>query len=127
MSPYAVDFADLASRIAAACAEAIEHDRVTDLPDDSLGQALASLVRLYAAKAQLGGLPPAFGRNSGIAITDVAIGCTAMMEAADLSLFDLGAWQSLSGVGRRILPRDAPLDPRGGARGNVNHLPGKPP
>jgi hypothetical protein len=109
------EFADLASRISAACAEAIEFDRVLEMPEDSLGQALSSLIRLYAAKAQLGKLPPAFGRNSGIAVTDVAIGCTAMMEAADLSLFDLGAWQSLAGVGRRIQPRFAP-----GYRGNVN-------
>jgi hypothetical protein len=109
----AEEFADLAMRIAASCAEAIEAGRVSALPDDSLGQALASLIRLYAAKAQEGALPPAFGRNSGIAITDVAIGCTAMMEAADLSLFDLGAWQSMSGVGRRIAP-SAP------SRGDVN-------
>ena len=121
MSQYEAEFADLASRISAACAEAIEADRVMELPEDSLGQALASLIRLYAAKAQLGALPPAFGRNSGIAITDVAIGCTAMMEAADLSLFDLGAWQSLSGVGRRIAPSAPP------ARGNVNDpFPGRP-
>ncbi len=98
------EFAELASLISAACAEAIEAEQVMELPDDSLGQALASLIRLYAAMAQLGALPPAFGRNSGIAVTDVAIGCTAMMEAADLSLFDLGAWQSLAGVGRRIAP-----------------------
>ena len=107
------EFAELASNIAAACAEAIEAGAVADLPDESLGQALASLIRLYAAKAQEGALPPAFGRNSGIAVTDVAIGCTAMMEATDLSLFDLGAWQSMAGVGRRIAP-SAP------ARGNVN-------
>ena len=107
------EFAELASSIAAACAEAIEAGATADLPDESLGQALASLIRLYAAKAQDGALPPAFGRNSGIAVTDVAIGCTAMMEATNLSLFDLGAWQSMAGVGRRIAP-SAP------GRGNVN-------
>lgn len=111
------EFAELASNIAAACAEAIEAGAVADLPDESLGQALASLIRLYAAKAQEGALPPAFGRNSGIAVTDVAIGCTAMMEATNLSLFDLGAWQSMAGVGRRIAP-SAPG--RGPGRGNVN-------
>ena len=108
----AARFAELASDISAACAEAIEAGRVEAMPDESLGQALASLIRLYAAKAQLGGLPPAFGRNSGIAVTDVAIGCTAMMEAANISLFDLGAWQSMAGVGRRIAPS--------GGHGNIN-------
>jgi hypothetical protein len=38
------------------------------------------------------------------------------MEAADLSLFDLGAWQSMAGVGRRIAPA-MPM------RGNVNEAP----
>ena len=117
MSRSEDDFSDLASRLAAACAEAIEADRVTDIPDESIGQAFASLIRLYAAKAQLGLLPPVFGRNAGLAVTDVAIGCTAMMEAADISLFDLGAWQSLAGIGRRI----APSQPRGAFdRGHVN-------
>jgi hypothetical protein len=109
------DFVDLASRLAAACAEAIEGERVLDIPNDSIGQAFASLISLYAAKAQLGELPPVFGRNAALAVTDVAIGCTAMMEAADISLFDLGAWQSMAGVGRRIQPNDG--------RGNVNGPP----
>ena len=118
MSRYDADFADLCSRIAAVCAEAIEADRIADLPDDSLGQALASLIRIYAAKAQSGALPPFFGRNTNLAVTDVAIGCTAMMEAVNLSLFDLGAWQSLSGVGRRNAPSH---DAYAQGRGNVNH------
>ncbi len=117
---HSEDFGEIASRMAAACAEAIEEDRVADVPDGSLGQALSSLIRLYAAKAQLGMLPPVFGRNSGLAVTDVAIGCTAMMEAADISLFDLGAWQSMAGVGRRIAPADG-RGPYG--RGNVNDSP----
>jgi hypothetical protein len=108
------DFAEIASRMAAACAESIEYDRVADVPDDSIGQVFSSLLRLYAAKAQMGMLPPVFGRNSALAVTDVAIGCTAMMEAADISLFDLGAWQSMAGVGRRIAPSDG--------RGNVNDV-----
>jgi hypothetical protein len=39
-----------------------------------------------------------------------------MMEVADLSLFDLGAWQSMAGVGRRIAPA-MPM------RGNINEPP----
>ena len=61
------------------------------VPDESIGQAMASLVRLYAAKAQAGHLPPVFGRNSALAVTDAAIACTAMMEAADISLFQVSA------------------------------------
>lgn len=94
------DFASLASRIAAACAEAIEHDRLDSIPDDSLGQVIGAAIRLYAAKAQMGNTPRPFGRNSGVTVTDVAISCTALMEGVGLELFELGAWQTMSGIGR---------------------------
>ena len=93
-------FAALASEIAAACAEAIESDRLDDVPDDSLGQIIGAAIRLYAAKAQRSDAPPPFARNSGVTITDVAIGCTALMEGVGLQVFELGAWQSMSGLGR---------------------------
>lgn len=93
-------FPDLASDIAAACAEAIEGSRLDDIPDDSLGQLFGAVVRLYAAKAQLGPAPKPFARNSGVTVTDVAIACTALLEGAGIEVFELGAWQSMSGIGR---------------------------
>jgi hypothetical protein len=93
-------FAALASDIAAAIADAIEQERLDDIPDDSLGQAFGAIVRLYAAKAQLGEAPRPFGRNSGVTVTDVAIGCTALLESVGLEVFELGAWQAMSGIGR---------------------------
>ena len=93
--------AELASDIAALFATIIEEDKLTDVPDDSLGQLFASVVRLYAAKAQVGNPPRPFARNSGITATDVMIGCTAMLEGVNVPLFDLGLWQSWSTVGKR--------------------------
>jgi hypothetical protein len=98
--------AELASDIAAVFAETIEEDRLGDIPDDSLGQLFASVVRLYAAKAQIGNPPRPFARNSGIAPQDVMIGATAMLEGVNVPLFDLALWQSWSTVGRRV-PEDA--------------------
>jgi hypothetical protein len=98
-------FPELASDIAAACAEAIEANRLDEIPNDSLGQAFGAIVRLYAAKAQMGNAPRPFGRNS-VTVTDVAIGCTALLEGAGIEVFELGAWQSMSGIGR--------LTPHGG-------------
>jgi hypothetical protein len=99
-SPSASSFAALASEVAAACADAIEQHKLTDIPDDSLGQIIGAALRLYAAKAQEGNAPLPYGRNSGVTITDVAIGCTALMEGVGLQVFELGAWQSMAGIGR---------------------------
>ena len=93
--------AELASDIAARFAEAIEANRLDDIPDDSLGQLFASVVRAYAAKAQADGAPRPFARNSGVTATDVMIGCTAMLEGVGLQLFELGLWQAWSRVGKR--------------------------
>ena len=94
------DFVTLASELAAACAIAIETERLEDIPDDSLGQVIGAAIRVYAAKAQNGTSRLPFGRNSGVTVTDVAIACTALLEGVNLQVFELGAWQSMSGVGR---------------------------
>jgi hypothetical protein len=93
-------FSGLASDIAAACAEAIETNRLSDIPDDSLGQIIGAAIRVYAAKAQMGQVGRPFGRNSGVTVTDVAISCTALLDGVGLEVFELGAWQSMSGIGR---------------------------
>ena len=97
---------ELASDIAASFAETIEADRMDDVANESLGQLFASVVRLYAAKAQIGNPPRPFARNSGITPTDVMISATAMLEGVNVPLFDLALWQSWSTVGKR-LPEDA--------------------
>ena len=97
----AASFEALASDISALCADAIERDQLDDIPDDSLGQVFASVVRLFAAKAQAGPAPRPFGRNSGVTPTDVVIGCSAMLDAAGLAVFELGAWQAMSRIGRQ--------------------------
>lgn len=97
----ATSFVSLASELSARCLEAIDADRVCDIPNEHLGQAFASIVRVFAAKAQVGEAVRPFGRNSGVTVTDVAIGCTAMLQAVNLALFELGAWQSMTNVGHK--------------------------
>ena len=97
-------FSASASEIAAACAQAIEQDQLDDVPDDALGQLMASVVRLYAAQVQEGTTPHPFARNAGVTPTDVAISCTAMLQGVNLEVFELGAWQQLSGLGRLDFP-----------------------
>lgn len=101
----AARFAELASEVAALCAETFEADAVdgnalATIPNDSLGQLLASVVRVYAAKAQSGPAPYPFARNSSVTPTDVMIGCTAMLDGLGLNVFELGMWQDMSGIGK---------------------------
>ena len=84
--------------LSARCLEAVEHGRLDEIPNDQLGQMFATIVRVYAAKAQNGEAVVPFGRNSGVTVTDVAIGCTAMMDGIGLALFELGAWQAMTSV-----------------------------
>ena len=93
-------FAALAGELAARMAEAVDERALGRVPDEALGQIFASLIRVFAAKAQEGPTPRPFARNSGIAITDVAICCTALMDSVGLSSFELGAWQNMSGLGK---------------------------
>ena len=96
-------FAELASELAAICAEAFEAEEsnaLASIPNDSLGQILASIIRVYAAKAQSGPAPYPFSRNSSVTPTDVMIGCTAMLDGLGLNVFELGMWQDMSGIGK---------------------------
>src|SRR6185312_4080225 len=93
-------FAELASEVAGRMAEAVDERALERIPDEALGQIFGSLVRVFAAKSQEGRTPRPFARNSGIAITDVAICCTALMDSVGLSSFELGAWQTMSGLGK---------------------------
>ena len=101
----ALRFAELASEIAALSAETFEADALDGealaaIPDDSIGQLLASVIRIYAAKAQSGPAPYPFARNSSVTPTDVMIGCTAMLDGLGLNVFELGMWQDMSGIGK---------------------------
>lgn len=113
----AAKFAELASEVAALCAETFEDDAaegnaLSSIPDDSLGQLLASVIRIYAAKAQSGPAPYPFARNSSVTPTDVMIGCTAMLDGLGLNVFELGMWQDMSGIGK--LEAEAKKRARGG-------------
>jgi hypothetical protein len=100
------DFAELARELAGRMVEAVDDRALERIPDEALGQIFGSLIRVFAAKTQAGRTPRPFARNSGIAITDVAICCTALMDSVGLSSFELGAWQTMSGLGK--------LEPNGG-------------
>jgi hypothetical protein len=98
-----LSFSELANELSARCLDAIENDRLQNIPNEQVGQMLATIFRVYAAKAQGGESIVPFGREDGVSATDVAIGCTAMMDAVGLQLFELGAWQTMTNVRPRMI------------------------
>jgi hypothetical protein len=83
--------------------EALKAERLDEVPDDSLGQLFASVLRLYAAKIERGALMRCFPRGSGVTATDALIGCTAILQAQDISIFNLNHWQSMTTIGKHPL------------------------
>jgi hypothetical protein len=93
--------AELALELSGLMLEAVDENRLADIPDDALSQVLAASVRAYGAKCQNGDAPPPFASNIGITVTDVMINCTAMLEAVNSLVFELGLWQSWTSLGKR--------------------------
>jgi hypothetical protein len=93
---------ELVNAIDALMGEALKEERLDDVPDDSLGQLFASVLRLYAAKIESGDLIRTFPSGSGVTATDALIGCTAILQAADISLFSLNHWQSMTTIGKHL-------------------------
>jgi hypothetical protein len=102
-SDTAVSFGELTTELSARCLEAIDNDQLDSIPSEQLGRMFAALFRIYAAKVLSGDSFVPFGREDGVSATDVAIGCTAMMDAVGLQLFELGAWQTMTNVRPRTI------------------------
>ena len=98
--------ADLIGKVDSLMADALKEERLDDVPDDSLGQLFASVLRLYAAKIESGDLIRTFPSGSGVTATDALIGCTAILQAADISLFALNHWQSMTTIGKHLPDED---------------------
>jgi hypothetical protein len=95
--------AELVNEIDTLLAGALKDEQLNDVPDDALGQLFASALRLYAAKVESGNLARVFPSGSGVTATDALIGCTAILQAADISIFNLNHWQSMTTIGKRPL------------------------
>lgn len=78
--------------------------RILDLPDGAppppelVQQGITALTRLYTVKFQLGERWDPFTGPGAVPVTAVMIMATAMMRNVNVELFELGMWQSFSGV-----------------------------
>jgi hypothetical protein len=88
--------ADALTRAAEALAAGVvDPDRI---PDVELRVLMANLVRLYAAKAESGGmrrpLPPDGG---SVTVTETMIAVTDLLHAVNVQVFELSMWQAMTG------------------------------
>jgi len=68
------------------------------LTPEATQELMAALCKLYAANMEAGNKYPVVRDRFAIASTDAMILCGALLKAVDLQVFELGMWQSWSGV-----------------------------
>jgi len=85
-----------ARRLAAAIARGIADGRLDLIDAEALQALLAAACRLYAARREAGEELAPVARNS-LAATDVMITASGLLQAANLSVFELGMWQGATG------------------------------
>jgi hypothetical protein len=67
------------------------------IPDAELRALMASLVRLYAAKAESGMRTPLPSDGGGVTVTETMLTVTDLLHAVNVQLFELSMWQAMSG------------------------------
>ena len=67
------------------------------IPDAELRTLMASLLRLYAAKAENGMRTPLPPDAGGVTVTETMIAVTDLLHAVNVQVFELSMWQAMSG------------------------------
>tara|TARA_B100000686_G_scaffold329552_1_gene390853 strand:- start:1599 stop:1976 length:378 start_codon:yes stop_codon:yes gene_type:complete len=77
--------------------------KIIDLPEgespnpEMIQQGLEALTKLYTVRFQAGERWDPFVNGRGVPVTSVMIMTTAMLQAVNIELFELGMWQAWSG------------------------------
>ncbi len=67
------------------------------LSNEELVQLFQASLKLFAQRFQTSEIDTPFSNAADVTATDVAITCTAMLEAVNIQVFELGLWQSWQG------------------------------
>jgi hypothetical protein len=87
--------AEMLTRASDALAAAIsDPDRI---PDAELRGLIASVVRLYAAKADNGMRTPLPPDGGAVTVTETMLAVTDLLHALNVQVFELSMWQAMSG------------------------------
>jgi hypothetical protein len=96
-----LSFDELTAEISRQLSDAADNGDCSRIGNDQFSRLFGSAIRFMAARAQAGDLPPPVGGNKSISPTEAVIACTAILESVNLAVFELAAWQSVSGLGSR--------------------------
>jgi hypothetical protein len=68
------------------------------LTPEAMQALMTVLAKIYAANVEAGNKYPVVGNRMAISGTEAMILCGALLKAVDLQVFELGMWQSWSGL-----------------------------
>jgi proline racemase len=87
----------MAASVLRAAAERLKSDSAEAICDEELQILFAAAARCYAARfadSRLSACPA----GAGISATEAMLAATGLLRAADVQLFELGLWQTFSGI-----------------------------
>lgn len=90
---------ELAFQLAEQCERSIEAGDLSAVSEAALTAALTAMLRLLAARAQNDLTVDMSVGNNRLSATDAVIASTAILESASIEVFELAAWQAMTGVG----------------------------
>ncbi len=89
---------DAAQALAARLETCFEAGDLSALTPEAFQALMVAMCKIYGASVEAGAKFPALGDRAAVTGTDVMIVCGALLKAVDLQVFELGMWQSWSGV-----------------------------
>jgi hypothetical protein len=95
-APYA-NLSVTAEQFAASLEHALADGRADALTPAALQKLMAAVCRAYRAQVDAGQDHLPLAERAAVAPTDVMVVCGGLLRAADLAVFELGMWQSLTG------------------------------
>jgi hypothetical protein len=93
-TPESAEAMKLAQHLEATLADG----KLDALTPQAMQTLMAALVKIYSANAEAGDRYPILEGRMSVTGTDAMIVCGALLRAVDLQVFELGMWQSWSGM-----------------------------
>jgi hypothetical protein len=87
----------MANSAVATILQTLGNEDLNSISDEDLEALFAAAVQCYSRRASERRLD-IFPSSTGVTATDVMLTVTAMLRSVDVQLFELGIWQTFSGI-----------------------------